>query len=939
MYYDQLSNLGIRLRRRSGSEKTTCPKCSESRRNKKDPCLSVNITNGEFNCHNCFSGETRVITYDGVFEIKDILGKVVKVLDGKGNWVETVYKSYGVQELMKITITRNGIEKDIYSTANHRWFARGKVKELYTKDLLKGQRLISVYPDRVLISNISDESIQHGFVFGDGAFENNKRNTRAYFCGEKDLHLSKYFPQLNPVYRYTDRVIIGNLPKEYKSFPSLQEKDNYLFGWLSGYFAADGDVCENGMPHINSSKKENLEYIRNICNKLGIGTFSIKKYSRNGYGGISDIYRLSFLSSTLPSFFFLQPEHKRRFENFNKKYERKRWLIKSVEKTNRIENVYCCEVDTTNSFALEDNILTGNCGWKGNVRFTEKKQEIKKYIKPDQQQLKQIELTDKIIAYAANRKITKQTLDKFMVFAKEEYMPQTQKKERCVCFPYIRESELINVKFRDGAKNFKLVKDGELIFFGMQTLQGRHSAIITEGEWDALSAYEAGFANEYALEPDEHGEIVEHPLGMWAVLSVPNGASKGSQRLEYLDNCSDWIKEIDEFIIATDGDEAGITLKDELIRRLGVEKCRYVTYPNDCVVPTDNGKRKCKDLNEVLIYLGKEKLIEIVTQSVAIPVDGIYYLEDIFESMLENFKKGIQLAPSTRFKAVDEYFRWKKGDINLFSGYANYGKTTFLIQLMLIKSIYDGWKWAIFSPENYPANDFYDDIVEMYVGKWLTRMSEDEYINACEFINKHFFYVYPDNEHSIESIHEKFRYLVLKKGVDGVVIDPFNQLDKNQKPYERDDQYLSEVLKDIKRFALLNAVVYNIVCHPKNPTYEKNKALPPVGMYDLHGGSMWGNKADSITIYHRPKFHEDKNSPDVEIHQIKTKRKRTGGQNGEYPLQLLWSQKRFCDPITHEIPCDPLLAQRLKLGEPSINNNSPKEYDNWLPYSDTDAPF
>ena len=53
MYFDKLSNLGIKLRRRSGSEKTTCPQCSEGRRNKKDPCLSVNITDGTYYCHNC----------------------------------------------------------------------------------------------------------------------------------------------------------------------------------------------------------------------------------------------------------------------------------------------------------------------------------------------------------------------------------------------------------------------------------------------------------------------------------------------------------------------------------------------------------------------------------------------------------------------------------------------------------------------------------------------------------------------------------------------------------------------------------------------------------------------------------------------------------------------------------------------------------------------
>lgn len=584
---------------------------------------------------------------------------------------------------------------------------------------------------------------------------------------------------------------------------------------------------------------------------------------------------------------------------------------------NITEGTYCCH----------------NCGWKGNVRFTDKKQDAKVYERPSREMWENQKLNERIVGYSKTRGISESTLKKFMVYGREEWMPQTNKKERCVCFPYIRGGEVVNIKHRDGRKNFRLVKDAELILFGMQTLEGRHSAIITEGEWDALAAYEAGFGNDYALEPDSDGVIVEHELGRWATLSVPNGASKGNQRLDYIDNCSDWLSMVDEFVIATDGDDAGIQLRDELVRRFGVEKCRLVYYPKDAVVDTSAGKRPCKDLNEVLVYFGKEKVIECVLASESLPIDGINYLEDIFESMLANFRKGIQLAPSTRFKTVDEYFRWKKGDINLFSGYANYGKTTFLMQLMLIKSIYDGWKWAIFSPENYPANDFYDDIVEMYVGKWLSRMSEQEYVDACDFINEHFFYVYPENEHDIASIHEKFRYLVLKKGVDGVVIDPFNQLDHNQKAFQREDQYLSDVLKDIKRFALINAVVYNIVIHPKNPTYEKDKALPAVRMYDLAGGAVWGNKSDSITIYDRPEFHLDKNSPLVKIHQIKTKRRRTGGQNGEFDLFLVWSQKRYKDPHTDEMPCDPLLAKLEKSQDqaPQMQNGIS---DGWLPYKD-----
>ena len=240
---------------------------------------------------------------------------------------------------------------------------------------------------------------------------------------------------------------------------------------------------------------------------------------------------------------------------------------------------------------------------------------------------------------------------------------------------------------------------------------------------------------------------------------------------------------------------------------------------------------------------------------------------------------------------------------------------------MLTKSIWDGWKWAIFSPENFPANDFYDDLIEMYCGKWLNQMSEDEYIDAASFINDHIFYVYPENEHDLVSIHEKFRYLIMKKGVDGVLIDPWNQLDHLQKAYQREDQYLSQALKDVKRFALLNSVSYNIIAHPKTPTYQENKELPIVDMYDLYGGSMWGNKADNILVYHRPQWHVNKTDPSVEVHVQKVKRKRTGGQLGKVEMRLNWSQKRYVELPWEITPCDPVRAKFEKeKDERSIEN-------------------
>lgn len=598
---------------------------------------------------------------------------------------------------------------------------------------------------------------------------------------------------------------------------------------------------------------------------------------------------------------------------------------------------------------LSVSITTGeyhchNCGWRGNVRTFTPKREFKNYEKPPADVLKSIQLTEAVTKWFSDRGISRGTLDKFMIYTKNEWMPQTGKEERCICFPYFRNGELINTKYRDGGKRFKMHKGAELIFYNLSSISDRKYCIITEGEPDTLAVYEAGFGHEH--EADASGELTNEEFSKWGIVSVPNGASSGEQKLEYLDNCAEWFVPIEEIIIATDGDAAGESLKNELIRRLGVERCKTISYPIEEVVPQKDGKkRRCKDLNEVLQYLGKETVINVINNAQNIPVEGVYEVDDLFPSMLENFRRGVKLAPTTRMPNTDEYWRWKKGDINLVTGYANAGKTNYIIQMMLVKSIWDGWKWAVFCPENYPANDFYDDIVEMFVGKWLSQMTEQEYTNACHFIGNHIFYVYPENEHDIHSIHEKFRYLVMKKGVDGVLIDPFNQLDHNQKAYQREDQYLSDVLKDIKRFALLNKVVYNIVAHPKNPRYEEGKVLPPVDMYDIAGGAMWGNKVDLILSYYRPNAHLNKNSPDVTIYVQKVKRIRTGGKKGDFNLTFVWNQKRYCEDSGY-IACDPVLAAKTlrqlenNYKQPEINlgvsekENNFGERNYYLPYKD-----
>lgn len=319
----------------------------------------------------CFAGETQVLTKQGHLPIGSIAGKT-EVLTRGGVWSKAVFSCYGKDRLLKVVISRNGIQKSVHATPSHRWFARNtgarKFQELTTEDLVRGQVLESSFPKWSPVKSktgLSPTGIQHGVVFGDGHKTIN--GARAEIFEPKDSDLLQWFRGHRKL-TYGPKTVVADLPNHFKDLPDLDDGASYLHGWLAGYFAADGDIAKDGCCSLNSAKFENLIRVREICDRLGIGTSSISHYERpeklpDGRGwGTSKIYRIRVYSEDLVPDFFLLDVHRSRFESHKKRCERRRWVVIDVEETSRFEDVYCCVVDhPSHSFALEDNILTGNC--------------------------------------------------------------------------------------------------------------------------------------------------------------------------------------------------------------------------------------------------------------------------------------------------------------------------------------------------------------------------------------------------------------------------------------------------------------------------------------------------------------------------------------------------------------------------------------------------
>lgn len=350
----------------------------------------------------CFSGETEFLTYDGYRTFKESSGQSVKVLDGRGIWVDSEVRSFGVQSLYEINLKKGRGRKTVFATGSHEWIIDGE--RVKTVDLRMGCFLDERTP-RSYLHNWTPSvfGVAHGIVFGDGTLPMEKDKSRSRpgparldLWGDKGEELLRFFPghRTSSVKGGSNQVAEGvqvrGLPRHFKERPSLDSDPEYLLGWLVGYFAADGRVSTGGTNiEISSSKYEDMEFCQAVCNRLTIAFHDIREVRRSGcngsgmihsYGveahgechlcraGERSLFSLCLVPSTVDERFFIIEEHRRRFvanrDRIKKPTNLGRWSVAEVIETDRVEEVFCLVVPTTQSFVLQDGILTGNCRFR-----------------------------------------------------------------------------------------------------------------------------------------------------------------------------------------------------------------------------------------------------------------------------------------------------------------------------------------------------------------------------------------------------------------------------------------------------------------------------------------------------------------------------------------------------------------------------------------------
>ncbi len=469
-------------------------------------------------------------------------------------------------------------------------------------------------------------------------------------------------------------------------------------------------------------------------------------------------------------------------------------------------------------------------------------------------------LSDKVIEWFKARGIGTQTLYDLEISEGAEYMPQTGKSENTIKFNYFMGDQLINVKYRDGRKNFKLYKGAEKVFYNINSIVGYEYCIITEGEMDVLALHEAGIPN---------------------VISVPNGATLNNNNLDYLDNCIDYFEDKEKIILAVDSDEAGQALQSELVRRLGAEVCYLATFDD------------CKDANEYLQKHGKEKLVQRITSARPVPLENVTTFKDIEDEVTDfvrnGFKKGYQVGLSN----FDDIFSTYTGQFITVTGIPSSGKSDFVDQMVVGYNRNYGWKTAFASPENAPT---YLHAHKLMRKTWegmptAADIYGDKWNQIADHCNTNYFHIDMER-YTLESVLRKGAELVKRKGIKCLVIDPFNKVRDVDCKTEDVNRYTMEYLTKIEVFAKKFDVLVFIVAHPTKMYKDKDGKMEEPTMYNIKGGGEWYDAS-----YHGILVHRDYDAKTVKAKVLKVKFQNLGENGAE--AHFKWEHKSGCF-IPHE---------------------------------------
>jgi twinkle protein len=284
----------------------------------------------------------------------------------------------------------------------------------------------------------------------------------------------------------------------------------------------------------------------------------------------------------------------------------------------------------------------------------------------------------------------------------------------------------------------------------------------------------------------------------------------------------------------------------------------------------------------------------------------VHTIEDTLDEMLYYLRNGKVKGTTTYIKDFDQSWKWRKKEVNIWTGYNNEGKSQFLIFISLLKALKEDWKFVFYSPENYPPDEFFDDMIHTVAGQTTDKdfsgcIDEMTYVHVAELLNKHFHFVYlKPADSTLANILRSFKEQHDIHNYDAAIIDPWLKV-KREDNGLREDIYAAEVGAILTDFARTENLSMHLVMHQGTPIPDETGNFPKPNLYRIKGGGAYSDGVDNVLTAWRPYRMTDVKNTDVRLGSDKIKKQKLVGLPGN-PCTMKFNRKtnRYTDILGND---------------------------------------
>jgi len=259
----------------------------------------------------------------------------------------------------------------------------------------------------------------------------------------------------------------------------------------------------------------------------------------------------------------------------------------------------------------------------------------------------------------------------------------------------------------------------------------------------------------------------------------------------------------------------------------------------------------------------------------ALPTGKVADPTDVSMDFYERLEGQTVPAFQSGWDELDHQFTLPRGMLTIMTGLPGSGKSTFLDALIHRYCERDA-QVVFFSPEQGPPGRHLVGLVHTRLGFDPVKSGQRDAIeDARQWWVRRVSWIEDHRDNSTSAVLAIARARAAK-GANILIIDPYNNLAPDGR-FDRQDLYIQDLLRKVKRFARETNMAVVIVAHPRSVPMvhgtESVYRVPTAG--DISGGQEWWNHADLIVTVWRnqsgeqPEVYGDRNEVRVIVQKVR----------------------------------------------------------------------